>query len=219
MYWIDQFLYHQDNALFFNELLALSLKSGALRTVNGRNPVTRPLGVSKRVEKPETSVDKQGAAVPVAADADTRTATLAPGFWRGRPLGQLSPDEWEALCDGCARCCLLKLEDATTGKVSYTNVRCRLLDPKTCRCTDYANRAARVPDCMTLTPDNVRDAGWLPRTCAYRLLATGDELPEWHPLVSGDPFSVVRAGISVAGRTVPEEAARNPEHYIVTWIR
>lgn len=175
--------------------------------------------MSKRSGKPKTLVDKRGFSAPVAADVDARADVLLPGFWRGRALGELSPDEWEALCDGCARCCLLKLEDATTGRVSYTNVRCRLLDPAACRCTDYPNRAARVPDCVTLTPDNVRDAGWLPRTCAYRLLATGGDLPEWHPLVSGDPLSVVRAGISVAGRTVPEEEARNPEHHIVTWIR
>ena len=150
-----------------------------------------------------------GAAVPA----------LAPGFWRGRPLGALAPHEWEALCDGCAKCCLLKLEDASTRQVLYTNVRCRLLDADTCRCVDYPNRATRVPDCMILTPHNIREASWLPRTCAYRLLASGGDLPDWHPLVSGDALSVLRAGQSVRGRTIAEEEAGKPEHHVVTWIR
>lgn len=175
--------------------------------------------MSKSPRKPQTSVDKQGVCASGAGRFDTASEHPVPGFWRGRPLSELSPGEWEALCDGCAKCCLHKLEDADTGEVLYTNVRCRLLDPQTCRCTDYAARSARVPDCVTLTPDNVGEATWLPRTCAYRLLAAGEELPEWHPLVSGDPVSVLRSGNSICGRTVAEEAVRNLEHHVVTWIR
>ena len=175
--------------------------------------------MSKRHKNPRTSIDKRSVSTLPAQGVDAATPALSPGFWRGRSLRDLSPDEWEALCDGCAKCCLLKLEDAGTHRVLYTNVRCRLLDAVTCRCTDYPNRATRVPDCMTLTPDNVGAATWLPATCAYRLLAEGGELPDWHPLVSGDPKSVLHAGHSVRGRTVPEEEVRNPEHHVVTWIR
>ena len=179
----------------------------------------RPPGVSKRQENPRASVDTQGISVSVADGTDAAEPALAPGFWRGQPLGALAPHEWEALCDGCAKCCLLKLEDAGTRRVLYTNVRCRLLDPDTCRCTDYRNRASRVPDCMALSPETVGEATWLPRTCAYRLLASGGELPDWHPLVSGDPLSVLRAGHSVCGRTIAEDEAGNPEHHVVTWVR
>jgi uncharacterized cysteine cluster protein YcgN (CxxCxxCC family) len=172
--------------------------------------------VSKSTRKADSSVDNR-------AYADHQPAlpngTAAPGFWRDRPLDALSPAEWEALCDGCAKCCLLKLEYAAPREVLYTNVRCRLLDDRTCRCTDYANRSRRVPDCVTLDAAAVREAYWLPRTCAYRLVAEGRDLPDWHPLVSGSPLSVRRSGNSVCGRTVAEEDARNPEHHIVTWVR
>ncbi len=106
-------------------------------------------------------------------------------FWKTKTLTEMSRDEWESLCDGCGRCCLNKLEDEDTGKFLYTRAACKLLDVKTCRCTDYPNRAARVPDCVTLTPENVGELGWLPQTCAYRLLDEGKSLPWWHPLVSG----------------------------------
>ncbi|PKP83750.1 MAG: YcgN family cysteine cluster protein, partial [Alphaproteobacteria bacterium HGW-Alphaproteobacteria-2] len=113
--------------------------------------------------------------------------------------------EWEALCDGCGRCCLLKLEDADTAEVAFTHVGCRLLDSDTCRCGNYAIRKQLVPDCVVLTPQNIAEiAYWMPETCAYRILWQGEELPRWHPLVSGDPESVRRAGISMAGRVVPE---------------
>ncbi len=108
--------------------------------------------------------------------------------------------EWESLCDGCARCCLVKLEDEDTGKIHHTDIACRLLDGKTCRCTDYPRRAKRVPDCVTLTPHEVRTLTWLPPTCGYRLVAEGKDLYDWHPLKSGDPDSVHDAGISVRGR-------------------
>lgn len=126
-------------------------------------------------------------------------------FWKTKTLTDMSRDEWENLCDGCGRCCLNKLEDEDTGKFLYTRAACKLLDVKTCRCTDYPNRAARVPDCVTLTPENVGELGWLPQTCAYRLLDEGKSLPWWHPLVSGRPETVTEAGISVSSEAYSEE--------------
>jgi len=138
-------------------------------------------------------------------------------FWKEKRLDQMSRAEWESLCDGCARCCLIKLEDEDTGEIAYTELCCTLLDQGACRCSDYPNRSTRVPDCVTLTPGNVGELGWMPSTCAYRVLAEGGELAWWHPLVSGDPETVHRAGISVRGRCIPEDPSRDPEDYIVTW--
>jgi uncharacterized cysteine cluster protein YcgN (CxxCxxCC family) len=146
-------------------------------------------------------------------------AGLKPGFWRTKALGELSRAEWEALCDGCARCCLHRFEDEDTREIWFTNVHCRLLDATTCRCTDYANRSTRVPDCVTLTPADLETPYWLPATCAYRLLAEGRDLPAWHPLVSGDPGTVLRAGKRICGRTVCEDDADDLEQHIVTWLR
>ena len=126
-------------------------------------------------------------------------------FWETVPLGRMTPEEWEALCDGCGKCCLNKLEDADTGEVAFTRVGCRLLDDQTCRCGNYAIRKTLVPECVVLTPKNIGDiAYWMPATCAYRLLHEGRRLELWHPLISGDPESVHEAGISVRGWTVPE---------------
>ena len=140
-------------------------------------------------------------------------------FWKTKSLDALSPDEWESLCDGCARCCLVKLEDADTGEIHYTNVACKLLDTDTCRCTDYPNRKKRVPTCFVLTAATISDYPYLPDTCAYRLLFEGNDLPEWHPLVSGDPDSVHQAGVSVAGKVVSEEYvhADQLEEHIIDW--
>lgn len=132
----------------------------------------------------------------------------------------MSGPEWESLCDGCGRCCLVKLEDEDTGKIHFTDVRCRLLDAKSCRCGDYDNRQALVPDCVKLTPGEVRSLNWLPPTCAYRLIDEGKELYWWHPLVSGDPDTVHQARISVRGRTFAHEdevAQEDLVERIVQW--
>lgn len=125
-------------------------------------------------------------------------------FWRVKPLCSLTAAEWEALCDGCAKCCVIRLRDVDTDAVYATNVACRLLDRQTCRCTDYDNRSERAPACVRLTPENLEELEWMPRTCAYRLVAEGRELYDWHPLISGDPESVHAAGMSVRGATVCE---------------
>lgn len=138
-------------------------------------------------------------------------------WWNAKPLEALSTEEWEALCDGCGRCCLHKLRDPDDGALAFTAVACRLLDPETISCRDYARRHARVPDCVRLTPAVVRAADWLPPTCAYRLRAEDKPLPWWHPLVSGDPTSVFRAGVSVRGRIVAECEAGALEDHIVAW--
>ena len=121
-------------------------------------------------------------------------------FWKTKTLEEMSSVEWESLCDGCARCCLEKLEDEDTGEIYWTSVGCRLFDAQSCRCSDYANRLARVSDCVGLTPRNVRTISWLPSTCAYRLVAEGRDLYWWHRLVSGSAETVHEAGISMRGR-------------------
>ncbi|MGB5869080.1 MAG: YcgN family cysteine cluster protein [Albidovulum sp.] len=131
-------------------------------------------------------------------------AKLREKFWI-LPLASLNPTEWEALCDGCGKCCLNKLEDDETGEVFFTRVACRLLDGESCRCGQYETRKSFVPECVVLTPQSLaKNAYWMPSTCAYRLRAEGQALYDWHPLVSGDPQSVHKAGMSVQGWTVPE---------------
>lgn len=130
---------------------------------------------------------------------------LRPRFWERVPMKKLTPREWEALCDGCGKCCLNKLEDADTGEVVFTRIACRLLDDTTCRCANYDCRKSIVPECVVLTPKNIAEiAYWMPASCAYRLVWEGRPLHDWHPLVSGDPDSVHRAGRSVQGWTIPE---------------
>lgn len=140
----------------------------------------------------------------------------APPFWKTKTLAEMTPAEWESLCDGCGRCCLHKLlhDDET---LSFTNVACRLLDLRSCRCSRYATRKRHVPDCVTLTPAEVAAIGWLPPSCAYRRLAEGRGLAWWHPLVSGDAQTVHDAGVSVRGRAVSEREAGPLEEYVVEW--
>lgn len=136
-------------------------------------------------------------------------------FWRTTPLAAMTRQQWESLCDGCGKCCVHKLEDEETGELLPTNVACRLLDRRTGRCSDYRNRRAHVPECVRLTPAKVLTLDWLPESCAYVRLARGEDLPDWHPLVSGDPDSVHRAGQSVRGWTVSEDEAGPLEHHLV----
>ena len=147
------------------------------------------------------------------------TATMPekqPSFWETTPLAEMTHSQWEALCDGCGRCCLHKLEDEETGEVFYTDVACRLLDIQNCRCMDYNQRTRQVPTCLALTPAKVAVWQWLPETCAYRRLAEGKGLEDWHPLISGDPQSVHRAGKSIRGRVVCE--ADVPAHGMMAHI-
>lgn len=140
-----------------------------------------------------------------------------PPFWRTTPLSAMTRPQWESLCDGCGRCCLHKLEDADTGQVHYTNVACRLLNLHTCGCKNYKSRWEQVPDCVELSPVVLPTLTWLPSTCAYRLLSEGKPLAWWHPLVSGDPETVHRAGISVRGRVIAESRADLLDYHVVTW--
>jgi len=140
-------------------------------------------------------------------------------FWDEKTLEEMTPTEWEALCDGCGRCCLVKLEDEDTGEIMTSDVHCRLLDGQTCRCTNYTNRKKIIQDCIKLTAQNVGEITWIPSTCAYRRLAEGKGLAWWHPLVSGDPETVVTVGISIRGRTCNENtiAPDDWENHIVDW--
>jgi uncharacterized cysteine cluster protein YcgN (CxxCxxCC family) len=135
-------------------------------------------------------------------------------FRKQKTLEQMSQDEWESLCDGCALCCMHKIEDEDTGELFYTDIACKLLDLETCRCSDYPNRVRKVPDCLQLTVNETDAFQWLPFTCAYRLLAEGKELRQWHPLISGRPESVHEAGISMLGQAVSEE---EQDEYSMLW--
>jgi uncharacterized cysteine cluster protein YcgN (CxxCxxCC family) len=141
---------------------------------------------------------------------------MAP-FWRTKRLEEMTPEEWESLCDRCGRCCLHKLRDEETQALSFTNVACRLLNLDSCQCGDYARRRRRVPDCVNLTPEALRDIDWLPPSCGYRRVRDGKDLLWWHPLVSGDPNTVHQAGISVRGRALSEQTAGALEDYVVDW--
>lgn len=140
-------------------------------------------------------------------------------FWETKKLEELSRTEWESLCDGCARCCLIKLEDEDDGAIYYTNVVCDLLEEESCRCTKYTERTVLVPQCVVVRPEVLDQLHWMPSTCAYRLLWEGKPLPEWHPLVSGDPSSVHLAGISVRGRVYRQSSVADDDlqEHVVDW--
>jgi hypothetical protein len=132
-------------------------------------------------------------------------------FWQTKRLEQMTAREWESLCDGCGLCCLVRFEDEETGEVVPTRVACKLFDDKACACRDYANRKDQVPDCIKLTPWNIEALEWMPKSCAYRRIHEGRGLADWHPLVSGDPESVHRAGVSIRGQTISEAVLADPE--------
>jgi uncharacterized cysteine cluster protein YcgN (CxxCxxCC family) len=145
-----------------------------------------------------------------------RPKAEAPPFWRTKTLAQMSKAEWESLCDGCGKCCLHKIRE-DDGTLTLTNVACHLLDTRTGRCGNYRLRKSLVPDCVVLTPKMAKKLDWLPTTCAYRLVANGEDLPDWHPLKTNDPASVRRAGISVTGRCISERDAGLLRHHVVEW--
>ncbi|HKJ61253.1 MAG TPA: YcgN family cysteine cluster protein [Hyphomicrobiales bacterium] len=138
-------------------------------------------------------------------------------FWKDKSLAEMTAGEWESLCDGCGRCCLIKLEDEDTDELAFTRVACELLDIGACRCTDYENRHERIPGCIRLTPRAVEELDWLPETCAYRLVANGEDLAWWHPLVSNNPSTIHEAGISIRDFAISEKRIKNKryEKYIV----
>lgn len=135
-------------------------------------------------------------------------------FWETKTLRQMTVPEWESLCDGCGLCCLIRFEDEDSGEIIPTRVSCKLFDADLCRCSNYAERRKYVPDCIKLTPDNIDDLMWMPKSCAYRRLHEGKSLPDWHPLITGDPDSVHKAGISVKGQVINESSLENPDDAI-----
>ena len=142
-------------------------------------------------------------------------------FWEEKSLAEMTRDEWESLCDGCARCCLHKLEDEDTGEVFYTDVVCQYLEQSNCRCQEYQQRNILVPNCVWLKPEDVEAFHWLPNTCAYRLVAEGQPLAPWHPLISGRRSSVLEAGIAVTHRCISEArvAEEDFEDRIIHWVQ
>ncbi len=139
-------------------------------------------------------------------------------FWETKTLTEMSTEEWELLCDNCGKCCLHKLEDTQTGEIAFTNVACKLLKLNTCRCLNYSKRTQLVPECLDLKQPDFAKYDWLPSTCAYRLLNDKQKLPTWHPLISGNPASVKRAGISVSSYAIEEAMATNLQDHIIKWL-
>ena len=157
--------------------------------------------------------------VPLLFNKDRNMSKSKP-FWQTTSLEKMTDEQWESLCDHCARCCLQKLEDEETSKVYYTDIVCRYLDQPTCQCTEYTNRRTLVPTCFKVTPEGLKVWDWLPPTCAYRLLAEGQDLPEWHPLIQGDREAMKQAGIPVSGRVVSEEFVHPDEweERVIFWV-
>ena len=141
-------------------------------------------------------------------------------FWKTKTLKEMTPTEWESLCDGCAKCCLVKLEDEETKELFYTGLHCKLLDGTTCRCSDYPNRKKYVPICVKLTPEIVATVDWLPESCAYRLVHEGKDLHDWHHLICGDREEIHRRGWSARGKTVTEEGVDDEDaiNYVIDWF-
>lgn len=141
-------------------------------------------------------------------------------FWQHKALSEMSSSEWESLCDGCGKCCLVKLEDADNGDIYHTDVGCKLLDLHSCQCSNYQRRHEFVDDCMKLSPNNIGELDWLPESCSYRMLARGQELPSWHHLISGNRDKVHSYGISLRGRAVSELDVRDDrmEDHIIHWV-
>jgi uncharacterized protein len=140
-------------------------------------------------------------------------------FWKTKTLNEMTTEEWESLCDNCGKCCLHKLEDDKTGEIHFTSVVCNLIDLKTCRCTRYNERTHLVPTCLDLKQHDFSGFNWLPSTCAYRLLSDGEELPSWHPLVSGKHDSAYRAGVSVRSYAMKECDVDHLEDHIIKWLK
>lgn len=141
-------------------------------------------------------------------------------FWETKSLAEMTSEEWESLCDGCAKCCLHKLIDDEAEELFFTDLACKLLDIETCRCTNYSNRLEQIPDCRTFTAENIQDMYWLPISCAYRTLAEGRKLEKWHPLITGDANSVHRFKRSVKGRCISENEVplEQWQERIVRWV-
>jgi uncharacterized cysteine cluster protein YcgN (CxxCxxCC family) len=139
-------------------------------------------------------------------------------FWETKTLAQMTTEEWESLCDNCGKCCLHKLEDEDTGELAFTSVCCDLIDLETCRCTRYSERCTLVPDCIDLKQHDFAEYNWLPATCAYRLLTDGEPLPDWHPLVSGNPESVKDAGVAITSYAIKESQVEDMEDHIIAWL-
>ncbi|MEI7996776.1 MAG: YcgN family cysteine cluster protein [Methylococcaceae bacterium] len=139
-------------------------------------------------------------------------------FWETKKLAEMTAEEWELLCDNCGKCCLHKLEDEDTGKIAFTSVACRLINLNTCRCTRYNERTKLVVECLDIRKLDVENFNWLPATCAYRLLNEGKKLPAWHPLITGSPASVKRAGVSISSYAIKESMAMDLEDHIIEWL-
>jgi len=139
-------------------------------------------------------------------------------FWENKTLAQMTTDEWESLCDNCGKCCLVKLEDEDTGEIAFTSVVCDLIELETCRCSRYSERCNLVPECIDLKQHDFAEYKWLPTTCAYRLLADGKPLPDWHPLISGTVESVKDAGVSISSYAVKESQVDDLEDHIIEWL-